>query len=89
MRCPRSLLAVVLAVIGLGAARGWAVPLSPQIHFNWTAQSDQSNAWFGYSVASGGDVNGDGYDDAVIGAPTYDHGQHNEGAGMAWYGRLG
>ncbi len=32
----------------------------------------QANAWFGYSVACAGDVNGDGLDDVVFGAPLFD-----------------
>ena len=35
----------------------------------WTAESNQANARFGASVASAGDVNGDGCSDGIIGAP--------------------
>lgn len=38
----------------------------------WTADGTQSSERFGSSVASAGDVNGDGYDDVIVGAPQYD-----------------
>ena len=49
-------------------------------------ESNQSNAEFGYSVASAGDVNGDGYSDIVVGAAIYDNGQNNEGALFIYHG---
>jgi len=52
----------------------------------WTAWSNQDHAWFGRSVAPAGDVNGDGYDDVIIGAPLYDNGEHDEGRAFAFYG---
>ena len=52
----------------------------------WTAESDQDFAAFGTSVSSAGDVNGDGYDDVVVGATSYDNGQSNEGAAFFFLG---
>ncbi|HRH69332.1 MAG TPA: integrin alpha [Flavobacteriales bacterium] len=45
-----------------------------------TIQSNVAAANLGTSVAEGGDVNGDGYADVVIGAPNYANGEANEGA---------
>ena len=53
---------------------------------NWTAESNQANAWFGYSVATAGDVNDDGYADVIVGAPTYDNGQTDEGRAFVYHG---
>ena len=53
---------------------------------NWTAESDQASAWFGYSVATAGDVNGDGYADVIVGAPIYDNGQADEGRAFVYHG---
>ncbi len=53
---------------------------------NWTAESNQPNAQFGISVASAGDVNGDGYSDAIVGATYYDDPTTDEGAAFVYYG---
>jgi hypothetical protein len=39
----------------------------------WTAEGDQEGAAFATSAAAAGDVNGDGFADVIVGAPTYDH----------------
>lgn len=51
-----------------------------------TLQSDQANAWFGYSVASAGDVNNDGYADVIIGAPHASFPESNEGRAYIYHG---
>ncbi|MBN1901925.1 FG-GAP repeat protein, partial [Candidatus Sumerlaeota bacterium] len=38
---------------------------------NWDKGGDQESAWFGHSVGTAGDVNGDGYSDVIVGAPNY------------------
>ncbi|MFO0984254.1 MAG: integrin alpha [Planctomycetota bacterium] len=55
----------------------------------WTAEGDQATARFGYSIATAGDVNGDGYSDVIIGAPLYDHGKTDEGRAFAYLGSAG
>ena len=58
---------------------------------DWKATSDQSGSYFGESVASAGDVNGDGYGDIIIGAPLYGNqsGQVQEGKVFVWLGASG
>jgi hypothetical protein len=48
--------------------------------------TDQGNARFGYDVSSAGDVNGDGFDDVLVGAPLFDQGDANEGAVFLYLG---
>jgi hypothetical protein len=45
----------------------------------WTGESNQAEAAFGNSVATGGDVNGDGFSDVIIGANRFDEGLSNVG----------
>ena len=46
----------------------------------------EANQHFGWSVGTAGDVNGDGYADVAVGAPTYTNGQHEEGRAYVYYG---
>jgi K319L-like, PKD domain/FG-GAP repeat len=52
----------------------------------WIAEGNQPGAWFGYSVGTAGDVNGDGYSDVIVGAPNYDDGQPYEGQAYVYHG---
>lgn len=54
-----------------------------------TLQRNQESSGFGTSVASAGDVNGDGYDDVIVGAPFYNNGEAFEGAAFLYYGSNG
>lgn len=68
-----------------GSAAGLLMPAVP----NWTAESDQANAHFGHSVATAGDVNGDGADDIIVGAFTFDNGEADEGRAFVFHGSAG
>jgi hypothetical protein len=52
----------------------------------WTAESDQAGAEFGVSVATAGDVNGDGFSDVIVGAPGSTNGQVREGRAYVYHG---
>jgi len=88
----------VAATVGAGVALA-AVPSPSKSHAGvearavagrirpgWVAQSDQAFAQFGFSVATAGDVNGDGYADVIVGAPSYDNDQREEGRAYVYYG---
>jgi hypothetical protein len=53
---------------------------------DWIQESNQASAFFGYSVSTAGDVNGDGYSDVIVGAYSFDNGQSNEGRAFVFHG---
>jgi hypothetical protein len=55
----------------------------------WNVQSNQADAWLGYSVATAGDVNGDGFSDVIVGAPLFDGGESDEGRAWVFHGGPG
>jgi len=50
------------AFVFVGSAAGLGT------HAAWLAEGNHVSAWFGHSVSTAGDVNGDGYSDVVVGA---------------------
>ena len=65
-----------------GGIRAGGPPLSASP--SWSVEGSIDAAQFGYSVASAGDVNGDGYDDVIVGAPGF----HSAGAAPQSEGRV-
>lgn len=61
----------------------------PSTTADWTMESDQAGALFGVSVASAGDVNGDGYSDVIVGAQRFDNGETDEGSAFVYHGNNG
>ncbi len=53
---------------------------------DWTMSTNQDNDRFGHAVASAGDVNGDGYDDVIIGASQYENGGPDQGRVFVYHG---
>ena len=49
-------------------------------------RATRRSAHFGISVATAGDVNGDGYADVIVGACCYDNGQTDEGRAFVYHG---
>ncbi|MBK8231212.1 MAG: FG-GAP repeat protein [Candidatus Eisenbacteria bacterium] len=63
---------------------GSASGLSPVLSNGWEGNQDGAEA--GTAVAGAGDVNGDGYDDIISGAPYFDNGQVDEGVVFVFFG---
>ncbi|MFU8771389.1 MAG: integrin alpha [Anaerolineales bacterium] len=56
---------------------------------DWIYESGEKGAQLGYSVSAAGDVNGDGYDDIIAGAPKYADEVYREGAAFVFHGSAG
>ncbi len=52
----------------------------------WSAESDQAEAFYGTCVSGAGDVNDDGYDDIIVGAPDYENQCYWEGRAYVYHG---
>ena len=72
------------AFVFLGGPAG--IPGSPAAGAHAQFESNQMAANMGWSVASAGDVNGDGYADVIVGVPRYSNGEAAEGAAFVFLG---
>jgi len=70
------------AWVFLGSASG------PSVGVDWLEPGNQPDEVFGWRSATAGDVNGDGYDDVIVGARRYDNGEVNEGRALVYHGPL-
>jgi hypothetical protein len=68
------------ALVFLGSAGG------PSLAPDWTVDGNHADSEFGSSVSAAGDVNGDGLDDVIVGAPSYSNGQAGEGRALLYLG---
>ncbi len=68
------------AFVYFGSAAG------PSLTYDWMAEGNQASSGFGASLGGAGDVNGDGYDDLIIGARSYDNDQVDEGRVFVYHG---
>jgi hypothetical protein len=70
------------AYVYLGSATGLDLASEAKV-----VASDASNSsWLGWSVSGAGDVNGDGFDDVVVGARDEDQNGYNAGAAYVYLG---
>ena len=64
----------------------YGAPSPPSLGPTWTQESHQSASGYGAIVSDAGDVNGDGFDDVLVGAALFDNGQTNEGRVFGYFG---
>jgi hypothetical protein len=62
--------------------------LSRGLSCRWTAEGEDQWDNFGYSVASAGDVNGDGYDDVIVGSRRNDDNGTDSGKAYVYHGTI-
>ena len=81
-----------LAVGAVGAGPGGEVHVfhgalyGPGDTPDWSYTQSTAGAWFGSTLDSAGDLNGDGYGDLVAGARSYEATLSNEGGAWVWLG---
>ena len=76
--CP---LSIIIFIVAVSTAQSQCPPV-----YTFTGEAEAD--WFGYSVASAGDVNNDGYNDFIMGAPFAD-GFYSPGRAYVFSGLTG
>lgn len=69
-----------------GFSCGTGCPVDANSAADWIVEGNQTGTALGSSVASAGDVNGDNFDDVMVGAYSYNNGQSNEGLVFVFHG---
>ena len=78
------------AVVIYGKASGFSdVTLANLYSSGFYIRGDDNGDKAGWSVASAGDINGDGYDEIMVGAPGGDNGGSDAGETYIIFGKLG
>jgi FG-GAP repeat len=76
------LIALSASLSGIGAADAGQTDSARQqpasLWHPWSAEGNQELAEFGTSVSTAGDVEGDGFDDVIVGADRYDNGRRTK-----------
>jgi hypothetical protein len=83
-----------IALLWLGSEFGLdpdgSRPVGDPTNADWTAESDQENAYLGFEFGESGDLNGDGFDDVLVSASLYNVTTPvtitSAGAVFAWFG---
>ena len=68
----------------------WPITVDPILSSAavWSIEGGSYAEQMGWAVASAGDVNGDGFDDVVIGAPVATDGEMEEGLALVFHGSV-
>ena len=76
-------LTALLLLLTLAAGSARAAGLELAVSRSWELKGEQEGALMGYAVAGAGDVNDDGFDDALIGVSKWDDPDGDISAGQA------
>ena len=75
-------LSIIFLIVAVSAAQSQCPPL-------YIFTGEAADNWFGQSAALAGDVNNDGFDDLIVGAPHNDAGGTNAGRAYVFSGQTG
>jgi hypothetical protein len=77
----------LLIQVATDSATRWPVLVDPVLSRDeWSVEGGQASAQYGVSLGGAGDVDNDGYDDAIVGAWLWDNGEADEGKAWVYHG---